>query len=756
MKILRLLTSRLNLILILSFLLILIIPGFFSLFWFSEQLQNQIEKEFYSQIDIINKNLKSHLQSIYEKDPSLSLSYITEDVTQSGLLKYVLIFDNTKKLIYKNNTELNYTFNQLQTLAGEGLNKERYFYVSKIDVEVSEQTLTLFTVYNIRTILQEEHNFRKNLIFRSLLVLFLIILFLLLVIRFITNPIHILRNQTAEMVAGKYNIKINPATIGFGEVSEISKNINSIIEGINKANKKFVDEIMDYSQKLIIQNKFALEAQEEAEQANKLKSEFLANVSHEIRTPMNSIIGFSNILMQKDISEENKYYLDSIINSGNTLLMLINDILDISKIEAGKIELEKVIVNLNQLINEIQSIFVQEANKKGLSLIFKVQDKISKNLIIDETKLKQILINLISNAIKFTEKGFVQVEITAKFNDETTNTANIQFKIKDSGIGIKQNNQKKIFEPFVQQEGQSTRKYGGTGLGLAITKRLIELMGGRISLISQEGIGSEFIVTLNNIELSEYDQDNQKQSIRKEISRNIEFPEATILIADDIDNNRQLVIEMFRGTNLHFLEAVDGEEAVKLANEHMPDLVIMDIKMPKLDGNEANAILKKNPQTKNIPIIALTASALKSEVVKFLEYGFNEVLVKPIDTDLLINFIHYYLKNNPKFSDYYKNIQSPELNLERNKEQGSIYANLKNKLTDEEVQFITSNFSEIAKKLNKNLMLSEIKKFNSSLINYANEINNKDLIKISKDLSEATMKFQLERIKSILKIIANI
>jgi two-component system sensor histidine kinase EvgS len=558
------------------------------------------------------------------------------------------------------------------------------------------------------------------------------------------------------MVAGKYNIKINPATLGFGEVSEISQNINSIIEGINKANKKFVDEIMDYSQKLIIQNKFALEAQEEAEQANKLKSEFLANVSHEIRTPMNSIIGFSNILMQKDISEENKYYLDSIINSGNTLLMLINDILDISKIEAGKIELEKVIVNLNQLINEIQSIFVQEANKKGLSLIFKVQDKISKNLIIDETKLKQILINLISNAIKFTEKGFVQVEITAEFNDETTNTANIQFKIKDSGIGIKQNNQKKIFEPFVQQEGQSTRKYGGTGLGLAITKRLIELMGGRISLISQEGIGSEFIVTLNNIELSEYDQDNQKQSIRKEISRNIEFPEATILIADDIDNNRQLVIEMFRETNLHFLEAVDGEEAVKLANEHMPDLVIMDIKMPKLDGNEATAILKKNPQTKNIPIIALTASALKSEVVKFLEYGFNEVLVKPIDTDLLIHFIHYYLKNNPKFSDYYKNIQAPELNLERNKEQGSIYANLKNKLTDEEVQFITSNFSEIAKKLNKNLMLSEIKKFNSSLINYANEINNKDLIKISKDLSEATMKFQLERIKSILKIIANI
>jgi two-component system sensor histidine kinase EvgS len=756
MKILRLLTSRLNLILILSFLLILIIPGFFSLFWFSEQLQNQIEKEFYSQIDIINKNLESHLQSIYEKDPSLSLSYIPEDVTQSGLLKYVLIFDNTKKLIYKNNTELNYTFNQLQTLAGEGLNKERDFYVSKIDVEVSEQTLTLFTVYNIRTILQEEHNFRKNLIFRSLLVLFLIILFLLLVIRFITNPIHILRNQTAEMVAGKYNIKINPATLGFGEVSEISQNINSIIEGINKANKKFVDEIMDYSQKLIIQNKFALEAQEEAEQANKLKSEFLANVSHEIRTPMNSIIGFSNILMQKDISEENKYYLDSIINSGNTLLMLINDILDISKIEAGKIELEKVIVNLNQLINEIQSIFVQEANKKGLSLIFKVQDKISKNLIIDETKLKQILINLISNAIKFTEKGFVQVEITAEFNDETTNTANIQFKIKDSGIGIKQNNQKKIFEPFVQQEGQSTRKYGGTGLGLAITKRLIELMGGRISLISQEGIGSEFIVTLNNIELSEYDQDNQKQSIRKEISRNIEFPEATILIADDIDNNRQLVIEMFRETNLHFLEAVDGEEAVKLANEHMPDLVIMDIKMPKLDGNEATAILKKNPQTKNIPIIALTASALKSEVVKFLEYGFNEVLVKPIDTDLLIHFIHYYLKNNPKFSDYYKNIQAPELNLERNKEQGSIYANLKNKLTDEEVQFITSNFSEIAKKLNKNLMLSEIKKFNSSLINYANEINNKDLIKISKDLSEATMKFQLERIKSILKIIANI
>jgi PAS domain S-box-containing protein len=379
---------------------------------------------------------------------------------------------------------------------------------------------------------------------------------------------------------------------------------------------------------------------EKAEMANKAKSEFLANMSHEIRTPMNAILGFSEALLHRTSEDAHKRMLKSILSSGNALLSLINDILDMSKIEAGKIELDYQPVNLRNLVLEITNIFSEKASKKGLSLIKNISDNVPDLLKLDEVRMRQILLNLVGNSIKFTEKGFIQINILFDLNDNSKGTIKVQ--VEDSGIGIPESEQTIIFEAFRQQSGQSNRKYEGTGLGLAITKKLVEKMNGKILLNSIPGKGSCFTIEFENIEAIE---SSEKNRLPEDVNiESIEFGKATIMIVDDTKSNILAVENLLDYSNLDFIEADNGEIALEILKHHVPDIILMDIRMPGIDGIETTRMIKNNQLLKDIPVYAFTASAFGINQFN-INTLFEGELVKPVSKNQLIMVLKKYLKH---------------------------------------------------------------------------------------------------------------
>jgi signal transduction histidine kinase/CheY-like chemotaxis protein len=385
----------------------------------------------------------------------------------------------------------------------------------------------------------------------------------------------------------------------------------------------------------------------EAELANKAKSEFLANMSHEIRTPLNAVIGFSDLLSSIIIDKKQKSYVDSINTAGKSLLSLINDILDLSKIEAGKLEMNYGRVNPRMIINELEQIFKEETEEKKLEFLIDVDEKLPDELILDETRLRQVLLNLLGNAVKFTEKGYVKLTARVLKMKKKNSTLDLVIEVEDTGIGIRKDQLDTVFESFRQQEGQSNRKYGGVGLGLAITRRLVGMMNGRISIRSEAGHGSVFKIVLMDVEIPDTGLDFQGPNIVTDVG-NITFERAKILVVDDVKSNRLLVKELLARGGFDILEAEDGKEALSTAGENHPDLIIMDLRMPVMDGYEAASKLKKRPGTKDIPIIALTAFAQKSERSKASRYGFDGFLSKPVKIKELYGALSSHLKHSKR------------------------------------------------------------------------------------------------------------
>jgi PAS domain S-box-containing protein len=394
------------------------------------------------------------------------------------------------------------------------------------------------------------------------------------------------------------------------------------------------------------------QAKEQAESANRAKSEFLANMSHEIRTPMNAVIGFSELLFSQVTDQKQKSYLNAIQTAGNALLTLINDILDLSKIEAGRLEIQYDAINLRLIFEELQQIFAIKVAEKNLKFIVDIDKTLPPALLLDETRLRQVLLNLIGNAVKFTDKGYiklsVQISPSSHFSkggtlEEIPRKVDLIIAVEDTGIGVPENQQRIIFESFRQQDGQSTRKYGGTGLGLAISKRLVEIMNGQIVVKSSEGKGSVFEITLRDVAVSV----SKSLNIQDDAFdfKNIVFEEARVLVVDDIKSNRDLVKEYFTQVNLEVVEAKNGQQALLFAQEYQPALILMDIKMPEMDGYEATRQLKENPNTQKIPVIALTASATQDTKSKVSVYGFDGYLSKPVTTSELFSELSRYLKH---------------------------------------------------------------------------------------------------------------
>lgn len=398
---------------------------------------------------------------------------------------------------------------------------------------------------------------------------------------------------------------------------------------------------------LIELNKKLLLANHEAQSATKAKSNFLSNMSHEIRTPMNSILGFAELLDEKIEDTKLKSFIKTIRGAGENLLVLINDILDLSKIESGQLVIVKKATPLKSILEEITTIFALQAEQKGLHVSLAIDQKVPKVLVVDASRLKEILINLIGNAIKFTDTGFVKIMVELAENTTPLDTINLVIKVKDSGIGIAQNAQDKIFNMFEQQDNQDARKYGGTGLGLAISKKLALLMDGALTVESDVGKGSTFRLQLNNIESASQQEDDCSDTLFANHNA-IDFEEAVILVADDIEQNRRLITESFSDTHIRVLEAVDGKDAIEKVNNTTIDLILMDIRMPVLDGYSAARIIKEHF---NIPIIALTASIMQEDLMKIKEQRFDGYLKKPVSKNELFGEISKFLSYKTPFVD---------------------------------------------------------------------------------------------------------
>ncbi len=444
-------------------------------------------------------------------------------------------------------------------------------------------------------------------------------------------------------------------------LDENGKVIEIISSGIDITDRKITERDLEAAKK-------------EADEANRLKSEFLANMSHEIRTPMNAIIGFSNILQQKIDDTRYKSFIDKIVISGNSLLELINDILDLSKIEAGQLAIQKTKMNLFEIINEIPLIFTEISERKNVPLSIKIDNNLPKTLLLDGLRLRQVLLNLVSNALKFTEKGHVNIEVVfTKNNFSSQNLIDLEINVKDTGIGIPESQKQKIFEAFRQIEGQSSKKYGGTGLGLAITKSLIELMNGHVSVESQINVGSVFTIRIPNVEFF----NNEILTKFEDSVSYTKFSAASILHVEDVQANRELIslfLEEF--PELKIIEATNGLEALKILENFRPDIILMDIEMPELNGIETSKIIRNNEKLRDIPIIALTANATKEEIAKYSIF-FNDYITKPINDLMLFKTIAKHLKHEKE------NIQKKDLRAE----------NVSNELTEmyQQIQNLTSN-----------------------------------------------------------------
>jgi signal transduction histidine kinase/CheY-like chemotaxis protein len=386
------------------------------------------------------------------------------------------------------------------------------------------------------------------------------------------------------------------------------------------------------------------EAKEKAEESTKLKEAFLANMSHEIRTPMNAIIGFSDILSKGKLEEKEKEYIRIIKSAGENLLTIINDILDISKIEAGMMTFEEHTFSVKDIFKSLNVMLMGKAKEKNLELVFSCDEDVPESLLGDPTRLTQIIINLAGNAIKFTPKGEINVRarVLGKENENTL----LEFSVKDSGIGIPKDKIQHIFERFRQAESHTTRKYGGTGLGLSIAKQLVELQGGKLSVKSELKVGSTFIFCIpykKSIEVIPEAEDNGEQFNMEKLRK------LNILLVEDNQLNVKLILSLFSEYGLELQVAENGSIGIEKLRETHFDIVLMDMEMPVMNGYEAATIIR-NEMKNAIPIIAMTAHAMAGEKERCLSLGMNDYISKPINANQLFEKI-YDLTLNSQTND---------------------------------------------------------------------------------------------------------